>query len=358
MRDATAVSFGNLPSGGIAPTEVSAPGKFEFSEDDVFFDAFPAEMAQVREQIRRVVPQQTTLLLTGETGTGKTRLARLVHELSPRRAEPFLVIDCGAISANLIESEMFGHVKGAFTGADRDRPGKFAAAGRGTLLFDEINSLPLTLQSRLLRAVEDRVFEPVGGNKLLPLEARLLVASNARLEQEVAAGRFRADLYYRLNVVGFTLPPLRARRAVIAGLASRFLCEFAAQNRPDVRCLTPEAMAALQVYDWPGNIRELRNVLERAVALCRGPDVEVRDLPESVRRPPASLPPLVGLRVGANPDLPMTLTESREEVEILRITEALQKHNNNRLRAAAELGISRMGLYKKLHKYGLMDLSA
>ena len=358
MRDTTVVPFCNLPSRGIASTEVSALGEFAFSQDDPFFDAFPAEMAEVREQIQRVVPQQTTIMLTGETGTGKTRLARLIHELSPRRAAPFLVIDCGAISANLIESELFGHVRGAFTGADRDRPGKFAAVGRGTLLLDEINSLPLPLQSRLLRAVEGRVFEPVGGNKLLPLEARLLVASNACLEQEVAAGRFRSDLYYRLNVVGFSLPPLRDRRAIIAGLASQFLREFAAQNRPDVRRLTPEAMAALQGYDWPGNIRELRNVLERAVALCRGPEVEVSDLPESVRRPPASVPPLVGLRVGANPDLPITLTESREEVEILHITEALRKHRNNRLRAAAELGISRMGLYKKLHKYGLMDFSA
>jgi DNA-binding NtrC family response regulator len=315
-------------------------------------------MAEVREQIRRVAPQQTTLLLTGETGVGKTRLARLVHELSPRRGEPFLVIDCGAISANLIESEMFGHIKGAFTGADRDRPGKFTAAGRGTLLLDEINSLPLPLQSRLLRAVEDRVFEPVGGNKLLPLQARLIVASNACLEQEVAAGRFRADLYYRLNVVGFFLPPLRDRRAVIPGLTYQFLRDFAARNRPDVRGITPAAVATLQAHDWPGNIRELRNVLERAVALCPGPMVEVSDLPTTVRRPSAPVMTFTDRREGLNQDVPMTLTESREEAEILRIAEALRKHNNNRLRAAAELGISRMGLYKKLHKYGLIDLPA
>jgi DNA-binding NtrC family response regulator len=315
-------------------------------------------MAQVREQLRRVAPQETTLLLTGETGTGKTRLARLVHELSSRRAEPFLVIDCGAISANLIESEMFGHVKGAFTGADRDRPGKFAAAGRGTLLLDEINSLPLALQCRLLRAVEDRVFEPVGGNVPQPLRARLIVASNAPLDQEVAAGRFRADLYYRLNVVGFYLPPLRDRRAVIAGLAEKFLGEFAARNRPDVRGLTPAAAAALRAYAWPGNIRELRNVLERAVALCPGPDVEVTDLPEKVRLPAAPVMVVADRPREATPDGPLTLMASREEAEIGRITEALRKHRNNRLRAAAELGISRMGLYKKLHKYGLIDMSA
>src|SRR5205085_4570693 len=165
---------------------------------DPFLDAFPPEFRLFREQLRRVVPQETTLLLTGETGTGKTRLARLVHELSPRRAEPFLVVDCGALSASLIESEMFGHVKGAFTGADRDRPGKFAAAAGGTLLLDEINSLPLQLQAKLLRVVDERVFEPVGSNRPQPVRARLIAACNVPLEQEVAAGRFRPDLFYRL----------------------------------------------------------------------------------------------------------------------------------------------------------------
>src|SRR5262245_12015043 len=201
--------------------------------EDPFFDAFPPEMTLMREQVKRVVPQQTTLLLTGETGTGKTRLARLLHELSPRRGEPFLVVDCGAVSPNLIESEMFGHVKGAFTGADRDRPGKFAAAGRGTLLLDEINSLPLPLQSKLLRAVDDRVFEPVGSERGQPLRARLIAATNVPLDDEVAAARFRADLYFRINVVGLYLPPLRDRRASIGPLAQRFLAELAARNRPD-----------------------------------------------------------------------------------------------------------------------------
>jgi DNA-binding NtrC family response regulator len=331
------------------------PQNWETNEEDPFFDAFPPEMIALREQVRRVVPQDTTLLLTGETGTGKTRLARLIHELSPRRAEPFLVVDCGAVSPSLIESEMFGHVKGAFTGADRDRAGKFAAAGRGTLLLDEINSLPLPLQAKLLRAVDDRVFEPVGSERNHPLRARLIAATNAPLDAEVAAGRFRADLYFRINVVGFYLPPLRDRRASIAALANRFLAELAARNRPDVRGLSPEVLRALAEYNWPGNIRELRNVIERAVALCPGPDVELFDLPETVRAASATLPP-AGARQAPPSSLmsaASTLMEIRAEAEMTRIHEALRKHRNNRCRTAAELGISRMALYNKLHKYGL-----
>ena len=322
--------------------------------EDPIFNAVSSQLTELREQIRRVIPQDTTLLLTGETGTGKTRLARLIHELSPRRAEPFLVIDCGAISPNLIESEMFGHVKGAFTGADRDRAGKFAAAGSGTLLLDEINSLPLALQAKLLRAVDDRVFEPVGSERGQPLRARLIAATNAVLDDEVAAGRFRADLHFRINVVGFYLPPLRDRRDLIVPLANKFLTELATRNRPDVGGANDEVLNALQEYSWPGNIRELRNVIERAVALCPGPEVQIPDLPEVMRRPGVDnrgleLPTVLK---GST----QTLAQSKEAAEIVRIKEALDKHNNNRLRAAGELGISRMGLYKKLHKYGLTNL--
>jgi DNA-binding NtrC family response regulator len=310
-------------------------------------EGIPPEIAPLMDQVRRVAPQDTTVLLTGETGSGKTRLARLIHELSPRRTEPFLVVDCGALSASLIESELFGHAKGAFTGADRDRPGKLAAAGRGTLLLDEVNSLPLPLQAKLLRAADDRVFEPVGSNKPQPVRARLIAASSEPLRQAVDADRFRADLYYRLNVVGFHLPPLRERRSAVAALARRFLREAAGRNRPDVTGIAAAALLALEGYDWPGNIRELRNVVERAAALCEGPEVQTEDLPEAVRACRLSALPAPAFAVG-------TLAASKEEAEARRIQEALRRHNNNRLRAAAELGISRMALYKKLHKYGLI----
>jgi two-component system, NtrC family, response regulator HydG len=242
-----------------------------------------AGLSGLIRRLRWAAPRDVTLLFTGETGTGKTRLVRLAHELSPRRAAPFLVVDCGALPASLAESELFGHAKGAFTGADRDRPGKLAAAGEGTLLLDEVNSLPLPLQDKLLRAVEERAFEPVGSDRPQPVRARLVATSNAPLEQEVAAGRFRADLSHRLGGFFFYLPPLRERRNDIAPLARWLLTEFATRARPGVRGLTPAALGALAAYRWPGNVRELRNVVERAVALTGGTEVGPGDLPEAVR---------------------------------------------------------------------------
>jgi DNA-binding NtrC family response regulator len=346
---------GDLPAeaGADAPP-LKEDASLELLGRDSFYYVLDPDMSQMMEMIRRVAPQDTTLLFTGETGTGKTRLARLVHELSPRRADPFMVLDCGALSPTLIESEMFGHVKGSFTGADRDRPGKLAAAGKGTLLLDEINALPLPLQSKLLRAVDDRVFEPVGSNRTMKLQARLVAISNTLLDHDVTAGLFRADLYYRLNVVSFYLPPLRERRATIVPLAKRFLTGYAARNRPDIHSITTEALQALEDYDWPGNIRELRNIVERAVALSQGPEIQVSDLPELIR-PSAVRYRTLPLSEAQPCSLPFTLSQSKEKVEVQRILEALKKHKNNRLRAAAELGISRMGLYKKLRKYGLMN---
>jgi DNA-binding NtrC family response regulator len=309
-------------------------------------DLVTADLGDLINQVRRVAPQDTTLLLSGETGTGKTAVARLIHDLSPRRALPFVVVDCAALSSGVIESELFGHVKGAFTGAERDRPGKLTAAGAGTLFLDEVNALPLQLQSKLLRAIGERQLQPVGAVQSLPVRARIIAASNVSLENEVADGRFRADLYYRLNVVGFHMPPLRDRRAAIVPLAHRFLADYAGRNGLEVQGFRPEVLEVMQSHDWPGNIRELRNVVERAVALCEWGEIGLSDLP-----PPLHI---ITPSLRHTPKASIPLHRSREEAEIHHIREALEKHGNNRMRAAEELGISRMGLYKKLHKYGFI----
>ena len=256
------------------------------------------------------------------------------------------MVDCAALSSGVIESELFGHVKGAFTGADRDRPGKLTAAGAGTLFLDEVNALPLSLQAKLLRAIGEKRVEPVGAAHSLFVRARVIAATNVSLENEVADGRFRADLYYRLNVVGFHLPPLRERRTAINPMAHCFLAEYMARNGLDVRGFRPEVLDVMEEYDWPGNIRELRNVVERAVALCERVEIGLDDLPPPLHvAGPAN-------RQASKACAP--LHRGREEAEIQQIKGALQKHGNNRVRAAEELGISRMGLYKKLHKYGFM----
>jgi transcriptional regulator with PAS, ATPase and Fis domain len=312
-------------------------------------------MQRLMEQVRRIAPQDSTVLLSGETGTGKSRLARLIHELSPRRTQPFRVVNCGALSASLIESELFGHVQGAFTGAGRHRTGKLAEVGRGTLLLDEIDALPFALQAKLLLVVEERVFEPVGSNRTLPLQARLIVASNRALDQEVIARRFRSDLYYRLNVIEFHLPPLRDQRERIRPLAEQFLAEFAARIGRTVHGIDARALQALEVYSWPGNIRELRNVLERTVALCSDQDIQLDDLPAELRRAQSQggLSPLSQSAGCLRHPPAATLAQLKEQIEVARITKALQRHRYNRRHAAAELGISRTTLYKKIHKYGL-----
>jgi DNA-binding NtrC family response regulator len=315
-----------------------------------------AAMQRLMEQVRRLAPLDTTLLLAGETGTGKTRLARLIHDLSRRRGQPFLVINCGALAETLMESEMFGHTRGAFTGADRDRTGKFAEAGSGTLLLDDIDALSLTLQAKLLQAVEERVFVAVGSNQSLPVQARLIAASNRPLEQEIRAGRFRSDLYYRLSVVALYLPPLREQTEMVPQLATEFLRKFAERAERPIHGITVPALCVLQSYHWPGNIRELRNVIERAVALCSGPEIGVDDLPESIYSAVSADLTWSGMTEhSANGARTASiLQQTRQEAEVARIVQTLRKHGNNRSRAALELGISRRTLYKKLHVYGLM----
>jgi two-component system response regulator HydG len=318
------------------------------------------DVLELLEQLRRVIPQDTNLLFIGEPGTGKKRLGRLVHDLSPRRQDPFVVVSCSAWCAPLLESELFGHVQGTFPGAESDRAGKLLLAGKGSLVLDDVGALPLSLQSKLLHALEERYVEPMGADIGQPLGARVMATTTTGLENAVAAGRFRADLFYRLNVVAFRLPSLRERPAAVAALAQTFLEEFSARNRPEVHGLSAEAVQALEAYSWPGNVRQLRRVVEHAAALCAGPELQLADLPEAIRCP-IPYPALDQRRFArmfvSQAGRTGTLAQSKAEAELLRITQALRAHDNNRVRAAAELGISRMSLYKKLQKYGLLRMA-
>ncbi len=329
-------------------------------DDPTILDGDTPEVATLVEQIRRVAPQSATILLGGETGTGKTRLARQIHNLSGRRDEPFLVVNCETLTSSSVERDLFGHVQGAFQGAATDRVGKFAEVGRGTLFLDGIDALPPAIQTKLLRVVDDRAFEPLGATETVPLRARLIAASNRPLDEEVAERRFRSDLYYRLNVVGLELPPLRDRRDAIAPLAHRFLNEFASDEGRNFDPISADALQALQNHDWPGNVRELRNVVARCVALCPDRSIRREDLPPSVLDANSRI--TTSSTRGTHPILTSTFPRSFDartqgQNELARITEALEKHGNNRLRTAGELGISRMTLYKKLYKYGLMQPS-
>jgi DNA-binding NtrC family response regulator len=310
----------------------------------------PGEMEQIVAQAKTVAPLDTTILLCGETGTGKTRMAKLIHELSPRRSNPFMWVDCGALSWPLVESELFGHAKGSFTGADSSSPGKFARASGGTLMIDDIDNIPLELQSKFLRAVDERVYEPVGGTRQLPLTARLIVTTNKSLKQEVDEGRFRSDLYYRINVISFRLPPLRERREMIPVLATSFAKDVARRQNRTPPVFSEQAMQDLQAYDWPGNVRELRNTVERCVTLSTKSLIEADVFPEELRqqsvKQPVAQPQCRG-KESSN------WRQAKRDAEALALQNALNQSGNNRSVAARKLGISRVTLYKKLHEYDL-----
>jgi DNA-binding NtrC family response regulator len=301
-------------------------------------------MRRVFEQIKLVAPTRSTVLITGESGTGKELVARALHQLSPRKGGPFVALNCAAIPKDLAESELFGHVKGAFTGATDRRVGKFAAAARGTLFIDEIGEMELPVQAKLLRALETRAISPVGSNDEQEVDVRVVAATHRNLRALVEEGRFREDLYYRLQVVSIDLPPLRQHREDIPLLTAHFLQQLNREHGRQVREIAQEAMDALQSYPWPGNIRELRNVLEGIIVLSRREVIQLGDLPLHIQGAKAS-ETVPRFRPG------MTLADLEREA----IQHCLHHTGGSRQRTAALLGISTRTLLRKIQEYGLDD---
>jgi two-component system response regulator HydG len=310
---------------------------------DELLGASPA-MKEVYDLLERVAESESTVLVTGESGTGKELVARALHRRSKRASGPFVAINCAAMPEQLLESELFGHTKGAFTDARTARPGLFVQAKGGTIFLDEIGDMPLGLQPKLLRALQERSVRPVGGDHETPIDVRVVAASNRDLETAIEERKFREDLYYRINVIHVELPPLRARGADVLLLAQHYLEHFAAQSQKDVRTLDAEAAERLSAYAWPGNVRELANCLERAVALTRGESISSADLPEKIRNYRTS-----HVLVAATDPSELVPLEEVEKRYILRVLEAV---GGNKTLAAQVLGLDRKTLYRKLDRYG------
>ncbi|MCA1905011.1 MAG: sigma-54 dependent transcriptional regulator [Desulfarculus sp.] len=302
-------------------------------------------MRQIFELVEKVAATKATVLITGESGTGKELIARAIHQRSPRAEEPFVPVNCMALSETLLESELFGHEKGAFTGAVGRRKGRFELADKGTLFLDEVGEIAPSLQVKLLRVLQERTFERVGGNQPLSVDVRIVAATNRDLAQAVAAGQFREDLFYRLNVVRLELPPLRERKEDLPALVAHFVRRYAAEVGRNPPGVSPEAMQLIYDYAWPGNVRELENALERAVIMS-GAEIRPQDLPLEVR--PAAA------EVGA-PGLPqdMTINEAVEDLERRMILRALEQAGGVAAHAAEALGLTKSNLAYKMKKYGL-----
>jgi DNA-binding NtrC family response regulator len=303
-------------------------------------------MVQVYDLIRRVAKSDTTVLISGESGTGKELVARALHTEGSRADAPFVAVNCAAIPANLLESELFGHVRGSFTDALADRTGLFQQAYRGTLFLDEIGELPLEMQPKLLRVLQERQVQPVGGNSTISVQTRVVAATNRELERQVANGCFRSDLYFRLNVVQLCVPPLRARGDDILLLSDHFLRAASERLGSKRRCVSPEAAKKLLEYDWPGNVRQLENVLERALTLAQGERLETEDLPDRIR---THIP---ALEAGATSSAFLTLDQQEQR----HIAYVLRSVGGNKTQAARLLGVDRRTLYRKLLSSGDLAL--
>jgi len=303
-------------------------------------------MVEIYDRVRQVAPTRATVLIEGESGTGKELIAQSLHRLSPRKNARFVAVHCAALSPQLLESELFGHERGAFTGATERRAGRFEEANHGTLFLDEIGEIDPSIQVKLLRALGEQTIQRVGGNQNLHVDVRVIAATNRNLEAMVREGKFRDDLFYRLDVVPIHLPPLRERREDLPLLIEAFLKEFAKQNGKKISGLTAEAQEALLHYAWPGNVRELRAAIEHAVALCRGERIGVRDLPARILG--ASAPELAASFSGTTvADLNL------EHMEKNFIQQALRLTSGNITEAAKLLGLSRRTLHRKLKTYKL-----
>jgi len=303
-----------------------------------------APMTKLMDTVTQVAPSEASVLITGESGTGKEMIAGAIHYNSRRKDGPFVKINCAAITETLLESELFGHEKGAFTGADRRKEGKFRQADRGSIFLDEVSEMSLSMQVKLLRVLQEREIVRVGGEEVIKIDVRVIAATNKELIREIQAGRFREDLYYRLNVVTLHVPPLRERREDIPLIAQHFLTLFAEKNHKNIRGFTPRAMDRLLKYNWPGNVRELMNAVERGVVLSRSEYLDEEEFSHILQDQPRP----------AEPPVPHITAPSLDAVEKETILRALETSGGNKSEAARRLGITRRTLHLKLKKYGMM----
>jgi two-component system response regulator AtoC len=323
------------------------PGKVTDEPSEIMIGLSPA-MQKVYKIIGRVANSNATVLIRGESGTGKELVARAIHFNSVRRDKPFVKINCASIPDSLLESELFGYEKGAFTGAVTSKPGKFELAQHGTIFLDEIGEMSLNLQAKLLRVIQEREFERLGGTETIKVDVRIIAATNKDLEKCIAEGTFREDLFYRLNVVDIYLPPLRERREDIPLLVEHMIKQYSSEYKKQISGFTEQAMKLLLEYEWPGNVRELKNVCERAVLMSNGPLLTVEDLPHSIRKSSRRLHWLKGLSGDS-------FKEMVAEVEREIILQALEEHNWNRSAAAQALKMNRSSLYLKMKELGIID---